>query len=110
MKGFGNLGNIANMVKQAQQMQKKLADLQEELERLEVTVSSGGGMITVIMNGKQKLRSIRIDPALVKAEDVAMLEDLVLVAVNEALDRVQEMVKERMSALTGGIPIPGITT
>ncbi|MFB3786431.1 MAG: YbaB/EbfC family nucleoid-associated protein [bacterium] len=109
MKGLGNLGNIANMVKQAQQIQKKLADMQEELEQLEVTASSGGGMVTVIMNGKQKIRSLRIDPAVIRAEDASLLEDLVLVAVNEAQDRVQEMVKERMSALTGGISIPGIT-
>ncbi|HOJ60687.1 MAG TPA: YbaB/EbfC family nucleoid-associated protein [bacterium] len=109
MKGLGNLGNIANMVKQAQQIHKKLADIQEELEQVEVTGSSGGGMVTVTMNGKQKIRSIRIDPAVVKADDVAMLEDLVLVAVNEAQDRAQEIAKERMYALTGGISLPGIT-
>ncbi len=108
MKGLGNLGNLANLMKQAQGFQQKLADLKEELEKEEVSASSGGGMVTVTMNGKQKVRSIRIDPALVKPEDTGMLEDLILVAINEAQDRVQEMVKERMTALTGGLPLPSI--
>ncbi len=110
MKGLGNLGNIASMVKQAQQMQKKLGEVQEELEREEITVSSGGGMVTVKMNGKQKVTDIKIEPAVVNPEDIQMLEDLILVAMNEAQDRVQEMVKERMTALTGGLSIPGITS
>jgi len=110
MKGLGNLGNIANMMKQAQQMQQKMGELKEELEREEISASSGGGMITVTMNGKQKLTKIKIEPDIVNADDTAMLEDLILVAINEAQDRVQEMVKERMTSITGGIPIPGITT
>lgn len=110
MKGLGNLGNIANLIKQAQGMQKKLAEMREELARQEVSASAGGGMVTVTMNGQQKIVSIKIDPSIVNPEDVAMIEDLVMVACNEAQDRVQEMVKERMSELTGGIPIPGLTT
>ena len=110
MKGLGNLGNIANLMKQAQGMQKKLADMREELAKQEVSASAGGGMVTVIMNGQQRVVSIKIDPSIVNPEDVTMIEDLILVAFNEAQDRVQEMVKERMSELTGGIPIPGLTT
>lgn len=109
MKGLGNFGNIANMVKQAQQMQQKLTSMQEELERETVTATSGGGMVTVTMNGKQKLISLKIEKEIVNPEDVGMLEDLVLVAINEAQDRVQAMVKDRMTSLTGGIAIPGIT-
>ncbi len=106
MKG---LGNMANMMKQAQNMQKRLGEIQEELEHEHVTASAGGEMVTVTMNGKQKVTQIKIDPEIVKADDVEMLEDLITVAVNEAHDRVQEMVRERMTALTGGISIPGIT-
>lgn len=106
MKG---LGNIANLMKQAQQMQKRLGDMKEELEKESITASSGGGMVTVTMNGKQKVTAIKIDPEVFKADDVQMLEDLVLVAINEAQDRVQEMVKEKMASMTGGISIPGLT-
>ena len=107
MKG---LGNLANMMKQAQQMQQKMREIQEELEREEVSAGAGGGMVTVTMNGKQKISSIKIDPTVVNPDDIAMLEDLILVAINEAQDRVQELVKERMSSLTGGLPIPGLTS
>jgi len=107
MKG---LGNIANIMKQAQQMQQKLGEIQEGLENEKVTASSGGGMVSVTMNGKQKITSIVIDPEVVNPTDVNMLQDLILIAVNEAQDRVQEIVKERMSALTGGISIPGLTS
>jgi len=106
MKGLGNFSNIANLMKQAQGMQKRLAELKDELEREEVRASSGGGMVTGSMNGKQKLTSIKIDPTVMNPDDAAMLEDLILVAVNEAQDRVQEMVKERMMSITGGIPLP----
>ncbi|MGC9328421.1 MAG: YbaB/EbfC family nucleoid-associated protein [Candidatus Hinthialibacter sp.] len=108
MKGLGNLGNIANLMKQAQGMQKKLTELKDELEKEQVSASSGGGMVSVVMNGKQKLVSLKIDPTVVSPDDVGMLEDLILVAVNEAQDRVQELVKERMSSITGGLPIPGM--
>lgn len=106
MKGLGNFSNIANLMKQAQNIQQKLGELKEELEREEISASSGGGMVTVTMNGKQKITAIKIDPTVVNAEDISMLEDLILVAVNEAQDRVQAMVKERMTSLTGGIPLP----
>jgi len=105
MKG---LGNIANIMKQAQQMQGKLGEMQEELEKEEITATAGGGMVTVKMNGKQKLTSIKIDPEIINKEDPDMIEDLVLVAINEAQDRVQEMVKEKMGGLTGGLNIPGL--
>ncbi len=107
MKGLGNIGNI---MKQAQQMQQKMGEIKDQLEKEEVTASSGGGMVKVTMNGKQKVTSIKIDPEVVNKEDVEMLEDLIYSAVNEAQDRVQEMVKERMGELTGGINIPGITS
>lgn len=107
MKG---LGNISNLLGQAKQMQQKLASIHEELERETVSAESGGGMVKVTMNGKQKLVSIKIEPSAINPDDAAMLEDLILVAINEAQDRVQELVKERMGALTGGINIPGLTS
>ncbi|MBI1389058.1 MAG: YbaB/EbfC family nucleoid-associated protein [bacterium] len=110
MKGLGNLANLGNMFKQAQQMKEKLEEIQQGLERETVTASSGGGMVKVTMNGKQKLTAINIDPSLLTADGGAMLEDLIVIAVNEAQDRVQEVVKERMTALTGGLNIPGLTS
>ncbi|MDP8243865.1 MAG: YbaB/EbfC family nucleoid-associated protein [Candidatus Hinthialibacter antarcticus] len=107
MKGLGNIGNL---FAQAKQMQQKMADIQAELERESVTGSAGGGMVQVTMNGKQKITAIKIEPDIVDPSDLSMLEDLIVVAVNEAQDRVQEVVKERMTSLTGGIDIPGITS
>lgn len=107
MKGLGNIGNLLS---QARQMQQRMADIQQELENESVSGSAGGGMVQVTMNGKQKITSIKIDPAAVDPNDLSMVEDLIVVAVNEAQDRVQEVVKERMTSLTGGIDIPGITS
>lgn len=107
MKGIGNIGNL---FAQAKQMQQKIVDVQNELERESVTGSAGGGMVTITMNGKQKITAIKIEPEIVDPNDLSMLEDLIVVAVNEAQDRVQEVVKERMTSLTGGIDIPGITS
>ena len=97
-----------NMLRQAQQLQQRLARVQEELEQETVEVTAGGGAITVVVNGKQKLQSVKIDPAAVDPQDVGMLEDLVLAAVNEAMDKAQELAAQRMSAVTGGMKIPGL--
>ena len=79
-----------------------------ELEQETVEASVGGGVVTVVVTGKQKLQSVKIDPAAVDPQDVAMLEDLVLAAVNEAMDKAQEMAASRLNAVTGGMKIPGI--
>lgn len=97
-----------NLLRQAQQLQQRLAKAQEELEQETVEASSGGGAVTVTVTGKQKVQSIRIDPAAVDPEDVAMLEDLVLAAVNEAMDKAQELAAQRLGAITGGMRIPGL--
>lgn len=97
-----------NLLRQAQQLQQRLAKAQEELEQETVKASSGGGVVTVTVTGKQKVQSIRIDPAAVDPQDVAMLEDLVLAAVNEAMDKAQEMATQRLAAITGGMRIPGL--
>ncbi len=97
-----------NLLRQAQQLQKRLNEAQEALENESVEASSGGGVVTAVVNGKQKLLSIRIDPAAVDPDDVSMLEDLVLAAVNEAMDKAQELASRRIGAITGGMNIPGL--
>ena len=102
MKGLGK------MMKQAQQLQSKMFKLQEELAEKTVETSSGGGMVKVVANGKQQLVSIQIEQEVVDPDDVEMLQDLILAAVNDALTKAQEMVSEEMSKLTGGMSIPGL--
>jgi DNA-binding YbaB/EbfC family protein len=105
MKGMPNMGQI---MKQAQQFQSKMAKMQEELNQKTVEASSGGGMVTVIANGAQEVVSITIDPEVVDPEDVEMLQDLVMAAVNDALSRAKEMVNQEMGQLTKGLNIPGM--
>ena len=102
MKGMGK------MMKQAQQLQTKMMKMQEELAGRTVEATAGGGMIKVVANGKQQVVSITIEQEVVDPDDVEMLQDLVLAAVNDALNRSQEMVSGEMSKLTGGMNIPGM--
>jgi DNA-binding YbaB/EbfC family protein len=97
-----------NFLKQAQQLQQRMVKAQEELEEMNVEVSSGGGAVRVVVSGKLKLLSMEISPDAVDPQDVDMLQDLVLAAVNEGLDKAQEMASEKMSALTGGLKLPGM--
>ena len=97
------------MLRQAQQLQKRMAQLQEELENASVTATAGGGVVTVVVTGKLTLESIEIDPEVVSPDDVDILQDLITAAVNEGLSNAQEMVSSRMSELTGGLNIPGLT-
>jgi len=105
MKGIPNMGNL---MKQAQQFQAKLAKLQEELAGRTVEASSGGGMVSVVANGRQEVISIRIDPEVIDREDKEMLQDLILAAVNDALSRAKAMVNEEMGKLTHGLNLPNI--
>ncbi len=107
-KGFGG-GGMGNLFKQAQEMQAKLARVQEELAQRTVEATSGGGMVRVSVTGQLALASIKIDPAVVNAEEREMLEDLVLAAVNEGLRMAREMAAEEMSKITGGMKIPGLS-
>ena len=100
--------NIGKLMKQAQQMQTQMAKVQEELAGKEVEGSSGGGMVTVKMNGQQEVLGVLIDPEVFKEGDKEMLEDLVVAAVNEARRRALEIAKEEMAKITGGLPIPGM--
>lgn len=103
MKNFGSI------MKQAQKMQAQIAKVQEELAQKTVEASAGGGMVMVVVNGKQEIVSIKIEPEVVDAKDIEMLQDLVAAAVNEALRKSQEMVSEEMRKITGGLQIPGLT-
>lgn len=103
-----NMGNINKMMKQVQQMQANMQKLQEELADRTVEATAGGGMVTVVVTGKQELRSIIIRPEAVDPEDVEMLQDLVLAAVNEGLRKAGEMAAAEMAKVTGGIKMPGM--
>ncbi|MGL5379652.1 YbaB/EbfC family nucleoid-associated protein [Clostridium sp.] len=105
--GFGG-GNINNLMKQAQKMQKDMEVMQKELEEKEFEASVGGGAVVVKANGKKEVVSINIKPEVVDADDVEMLEDLVLSAVNEALRKADEESANKMGKLTGGMNIPGL--
>lgn len=99
---------MRNILKQAQEMQTRLGKLQLELEAAQVTGQAGGGMVEVTVTGKQVVKKVRIDPSVVVASDVEMLEDLVTAATNDALKKMQEMTQTRMAQLTGGLNIPGL--
>lgn len=98
--------NLSQMMKQAQEMQARMQEMQERLEEEEVVGASGGGMVSVTLNGKGNLRKIKIDPSLVDAEEVEMLEDLIAAAFNDAKSKVEAMVAAKMSELTGGMQLP----
>lgn len=100
--------NMGQMMKQAQKLQSKMMKLQEELAEKTIETTSGGGMIKVVANGKQQIVSIQIEKEVVDPEDVEMLQDLILAAVNDALSKSQEMVSSEMGKLTGGLSIPGL--
>lgn len=102
MKGMGN------MMKQAQKLQAKMLKLQDELADQTVEATAGGGMVKVTANGRQKITSIAIEKEVVDPEDIEMLQDLILAAVNDALNKSQEMISQEMGKLTGGINLPGL--
>jgi DNA-binding YbaB/EbfC family protein len=105
MKGMPNMGQL---LKQAQDFQSKMNKLQEELGDRTVEASAGGGMVTVIANGKQEIVSVHIDPEVIDPGDAEMLQDLVMAAANDALTRAKNMVNEEMGKLTKGLNIPGL--
>jgi hypothetical protein len=105
MPGMGG-GGMGNLMSQVQKLQEEMEKAQEALAEEEVEVTAGGGMVTVVATGQQEIRSIKIAPEVVDPDDVEMLEDLVLAAVTEALQKSQELAEERMSGLTGGMGLP----
>jgi nucleoid-associated protein EbfC len=100
--------NMQQMMKQAKMMQKKMAEIQEELKNMEFEASAGGGAVKAKVNGEQEVLEIRLDTEMIDAEDLDMVEDMVMVAVNDALKQSKDEAKNRMSGLTGGMNIPGM--
>ena len=100
--------DLSGMMKQAQKLQAKMMAMQAELGNRTVSAQAGGGMVEAVVNGRQELLTLRIDPEVVVAEDVEMLQDLIQAAINEALTRSREMMATEMSKLTGGMQIPGL--
>jgi nucleoid-associated protein EbfC len=98
--------NLGDMMKSAQQMQDKMKSMQDELSVMEVTGEAGGGMVEVTMSGKHETKGVRIDPSLIVADDAEVLEDLIVAAFNDAKGKVETMMKEKMSELTGGLQLP----
>lgn len=101
-------GNMNAMLKQAQQMQADMAALQADLDEREFTATSGGGMIEITVNGKHEIKAIKISPEAVDPDDIEMLEDLVTVAVNEAISNATKTAESEMGSITAGLNIPGM--
>ena len=99
---------IGNVMKQIQKMQQEMEKIQEELANKTVEGTAGGGMVKVTANGKQEILEVKIDPEVVNKDDVEMLQDLIVAAVNQAREKAQELANEEMSRLTGGLKIPGM--
>jgi hypothetical protein len=96
------------LMKQAQVMQKKMEEMKKELAQKEIRVSSGGGMIEIVVNGQQEVKEIKIEPDVIDANEKEMLEDLILAAVNESIRQSKELAAQEMSKLTGGMNVPGL--
>lgn len=107
--GFPGMGgNMGNLMKQAQKLQQQMEDMQKELETKEFTATSGGGAVKVVANGKKQILEVSISPEVVDPDDVEMLEDLVMLACNEALKKAEDDTADSMKKLTGGMNIPGM--
>ena len=96
------------MIRQAQELQQRMMKLQEDLEAATVEASAGGGAVKVVVNGKMRLESLEIEPEVLASEGPEMVQDLVVAAVNEGIEKAQEMASSRMNALTGGLNLPGL--
>lgn len=106
MGGMG--GNMNNMIRQAQKMQQEMMKMQNEIEEQEFEATAGGGVITIKMTGAKQLTAVEIKPEAVDPDDVEMLQDLIITAINEAMKKVDEANNSKMSKLTGGMSIPGL--
>lgn len=98
--------NLGNILKQAQNIQTRMGEVQEELRDLEVEGQSGAGMVKAVLNGKGEMRSLKLDPAIVDKDDVGVLEDLIVAAVNDARTKADAVSQEKMAELTAGLPLP----
>ncbi|MBO5104356.1 MAG: YbaB/EbfC family nucleoid-associated protein [Ruminococcus sp.] len=104
----GNAQNMNQMIKQAQKMQDQITELQEDIEEREFSATAGGGAVEVVITGKKTIKSLSIKPEVVDPEDIDMLQDLIISAVNEAINNVESTTEAEMSKITGGVSIPGL--
>jgi hypothetical protein len=104
------LGDMAGMMKQAMAMKQRMEELKESLAGETVEASAGGGMVTVVVNGQMKVVTLKIDPEVINREEAEMLETLIRAAINDGMEKMQTFVKSKMTELTGGINIPGLTS
>lgn len=104
----GGAGNMQKQLQQMQQMQRKMEEMQDELETKEVEATAGGGAVSITANGKKEIVKVVLKPEVVDPDDVEMLQDLIMVAANEALRQIEEMSQNEMGKLTGGLSIPGL--
>ncbi|MDE6666250.1 MAG: YbaB/EbfC family nucleoid-associated protein [Ruminococcus sp.] len=104
----GNAQNMNQMIKQAQKMQDQITELQEDIEEREFSATAGGGAVEVVISGKKNIKSLSIKPEVVDPEDIDMLQDLIISAVNEAINNVESTTEAEMSKITGGVSIPGL--
>ncbi|MFP6583317.1 MAG: YbaB/EbfC family nucleoid-associated protein [Candidatus Hydrogenedentota bacterium] len=109
-KGLGGLGDMAGLMKQAMEIRSNMDEIKEQLANEVVEADAGGGMVRVKFNGKLELISLEIDPDIDTSDDREMLETLIAAAVNEGLRKTQDLLKNKMSELTGGMDIPGLTS
>jgi len=100
------MGNMGNMMKKVQEMQNKMQEVQKELEGKTVEANAGGGLVSIVMNGKHQVQSINIDPSLLNQDEKEVLEDLIKASLNQAKEKVDEMSSEEMKKVTGGLPLP----
>lgn len=98
--------NIGNMLKEAQKLQQRMGEMQQKLGELEIEGGAGAGLVTVTMNGKSELKRLKIDPSLMVADEVEILEDLIIAAVNDAKAKIEAQVQGEMQKITGGLPLP----
>ena len=98
--------NLMGMMKQVQEMQTRMQEMQAELDEMEITGQSGGGMVTVTMNGKSEMRSLKIDPSLMKPDEAEILEDLIVAAAQDAKAKAEAVMQEKMQSMAGGLPLP----
>lgn len=104
----GSAQNMNQMIKQAQKMQDQITELQEDIEEREFSATAGGGAVEVVISGKKNIKSLTIKPEVVDPEDIDMLQDLIISAVNEAVNNVESITEAEMSKITGGVSIPGL--
>lgn len=104
----GGAQNMNSMIRQAQKMQDQITELQEDIEAREFTATAGGGAVEVVVTGKKTIQSLNIKPEVVDPEDIEMLQDLIISAVNEAVNQVEQTTEDEMSKITGGVSLPGL--